>query len=80
MEAERLLLNVRDVVRITGLSRNSVYGACARGELPVLKIGRRVLIPRRALEKLLGEAESPNLTKNEEAGNPEEVAHGRKRN
>lgn len=54
-ETERLLLNVREVMVLTGLSRNSVYEACARGDLPALRIGRRVLIPKAALLKLLQE-------------------------
>ena len=35
------------------LSRNSVYQAIARNELPHLKIGRKILIPEDALDRLL---------------------------
>jgi len=58
----KLLLSVRDCVPILGVSRNLIYAACHRGELPTLRIGRRLLIPRRALEKLLSEAKPLNLT------------------
>ncbi len=59
---EKLLLSVRDCVVILGVSRNLIYAACHRGELPTLRIGRRLLIPRRALEKLLSEPKPLNLT------------------
>jgi len=56
--SDKLLLNVRDVVRVTGLSRNSIYAACARGDLPAVRIGRRVLIPKRALQRFLEEPQT----------------------
>jgi excisionase family DNA binding protein len=38
-----------------GIDRLTLYAAIRRGEapLPVIRIGRRILIPRRALERLL---------------------------
>lgn len=36
-----------------GLSRNAAYDAAARGELPVIKIGRLLRVPVRALEQML---------------------------
>ena len=50
---ERLTLNVREAARVLGLSRNSVYQACLTGEIPCIKIGKRVLIPRAKLERML---------------------------
>jgi excisionase family DNA binding protein len=40
--------------RLLGISNNLVYEAAARGEIPTVKIGRRVLVPRAALNRLLG--------------------------
>jgi Helix-turn-helix domain len=40
--------------KILGVSRASAYAAATRGDLPVIWIGRRAIVPRRALERLLG--------------------------
>jgi excisionase family DNA binding protein len=50
---ERLTLTVEETARLLGISRNAAYEAVRRGELPSLKIGRRILIPRSRLADLL---------------------------
>ncbi len=35
------------------ISRNGIYNAILRGEIPHIKIGKRILIPRLAFEALL---------------------------
>jgi excisionase family DNA binding protein len=46
-----------DAGRMLSLGRNAVYDAIARGEIPVLRFGRRIVVPKRALERMLnGEA------------------------
>ena len=52
---EKMTLTVEEAGRILGISRSTAYEAVRRGELPVVHIGRRLLVPRAALEKLLGE-------------------------
>ena len=42
--------------RYFGLSRNAAYEAAARGDLPVIRIGRLLRVPVRALEAMLNEA------------------------
>ena len=42
--------------RYFGLSRNAAYDAAARGELPVIRIGRLLRVPVRALDAMLEEA------------------------
>jgi len=37
-----------------GLSKNSVLAAVERGELPAIRVGRRILIARLPLERRLG--------------------------
>ena len=54
---ERRTISVEDAGRILGLSRASSYQAAANGELPTIKIGRRLLVSKAALAKLLGEPE-----------------------
>ena len=44
--------------RYFNLSRNAAYAAAARGELPVVKIGRLLRVPVRACERILEEAGS----------------------
>ncbi len=39
-----------------GLSANNSYAAAARGDLPVIKIGRLLRVPVKALERMLENA------------------------
>lgn len=43
--AERPTLTVDAVAEILGLDRKTVYAAINSGELPSLRIGRRILVP-----------------------------------
>jgi hypothetical protein len=45
---------VEETGRILGLSRASAFAAAARGEIPTIRVGRRLIVPRRGLEKMLG--------------------------
>jgi excisionase family DNA binding protein len=36
-----------------GVGRNTAYEAAHRGEIPVIKIGKRLLVPRAAGDKML---------------------------
>jgi excisionase family DNA binding protein len=47
---ETMILRVEDAQRILGVSRWMVYELIRRGELPVLRVGRLIRIPRPALE------------------------------
>jgi hypothetical protein len=42
-----------DAGRTLGLGRLATYEAAKRGEIPILHLGRRLLVPRRALDRLL---------------------------
>ena len=42
--------------RYFGLSRGGSYAAAARGEIPVVKIGRLLRVPVVALERMLADA------------------------
>jgi len=61
MEAERLTLTVEETAKILGIGRQLAYDRIKTGEIPVIKIGRRLLVPRRALEELLEEPKPLNL-------------------
>jgi excisionase family DNA binding protein len=47
-----------DAGNFLGLSKASTYDAVTRGEIPVIRIGRRLLVPTAALRRLLGLDES----------------------
>lgn len=53
MENNRLTFSVTETAKILGIGRNSAYEAVARGEIPVIRVGKRLLVPKAALEKLL---------------------------
>ena len=46
-------LTVDETARILKLSRGATYAAISEGRLPSIRIGRRILVPRKALERLL---------------------------
>lgn len=46
---ERLTFNVGEAAELLGVSRAFAYELVARGELPAIRLGRRILIPRHAL-------------------------------
>ena len=62
MEEERLTMTVGECAKILGIGRQLAYDKVKTGEIPVIRIGRRLLVPRRALEKLLAEPKPLNLT------------------
>jgi excisionase family DNA binding protein len=52
----RSTFTVEEAGRILGISRWAAYQAAQKKELPVVTIGRRLIVPRHALEKLLSAA------------------------
>ena len=53
---DRLTWTVPEAARLLGISKDCAYDAARRGDLPVRLIGRRVVVPRTALLRLLNEA------------------------
>jgi excisionase family DNA binding protein len=52
---DRLTYTLTEAAQQLGISRWLAYEAAHRGELPVCRIGRRMLVPRAALLRLLDE-------------------------
>lgn len=50
------VFTVPEAGRKLGISRNSAYDAVRRGEIPSIRIGRRLLVPIVALERMLNSA------------------------
>jgi excisionase family DNA binding protein len=48
-----LVYRVEEVAELLGCGRSTVYDAIHRGEIPALRLGRRVLVSKVALEELL---------------------------
>ena len=53
---QRLTMSVEEAAIALGISRTFAYEAVARGEIPCIRIGRRILIPKVALQRLLESA------------------------
>ena len=54
MGSDRLVLTVAEAGELLGISRAFAYELVARGELPVIRLGRRVVVPKAALLALVG--------------------------
>ena len=55
----RRTLDVPEVAKLLGIGRDTAYEAVASGEIPSIRLGRRIVVPEAALERLLsGEATS----------------------
>jgi excisionase family DNA binding protein len=55
---ERLCFSVPEAARMLGISRGLAYELARSGQLPALRLGKRLLVPKVALERLLSEASS----------------------
>ena len=49
----RITLTVTEAANLLGISRNLCYEAVSKGEIPSLRLGNRLLVPRVALEQLM---------------------------
>ncbi|HWE65163.1 MAG TPA: helix-turn-helix domain-containing protein [Acidimicrobiales bacterium] len=52
----RLTLRVEEAAVLLGISRGLAYELINRGELPALRLGRRIVVPRAALEAFVAGA------------------------
>jgi hypothetical protein len=53
---EKLVYEVPEAGAKLGLSRNGSYEAAARGDFPVIRIGRLLKVPRAAFDRMLEQA------------------------
>lgn len=61
MDNSRLTLTVSEAAKMLGISRGLAYEMVKTGKIPSVHFGKRILVPRRALEKLLAEPKPLNL-------------------
>jgi excisionase family DNA binding protein len=50
---ERLVLTVSETASVLRLSRAFTYELVARGQLPSVRFGRRIMIPRAGIQRIL---------------------------
>jgi len=50
---DRLVFTVEEAAALLGISRSFAYEAVQRGEIPSMRIGRRILVPKAALQRFL---------------------------
>lgn len=50
---ERRVVTLNEAAAILRISRGSTYEAAKRKEIPTIRIGRRLLVPTAALERML---------------------------
>lgn len=52
----RLVYEVPEAGKLLGLTRNGSYAAAKRGEIPTIRIGGLIKVPKAALHKMLEDA------------------------
>ncbi len=50
---ERETLTVEEAAQVLGIGRSCAYEAARQGQIPVVRVGRRFVVPRAALEEFL---------------------------
>ena len=53
-KTDAMTLTIEEAARILGIGRNSAYEGARSGQIPTIRIGKRMLVPRQALERMLG--------------------------
>ena len=49
---EKRTMTVEEAGSLLGISRGAAYSAARSGDLPVIRIGKRILVPKEAFERL----------------------------
>ena len=55
---DKSTLSLPEAANALGIARSSAYEAARRGEIPTIRIGKRILVPVVALERMLAEAKT----------------------
>lgn len=55
-QVERRTVSVTEAARILGISRAHAYDCVRSGELPAIVLGRRIVVPKAVLDRILGES------------------------
>ena len=52
--AAAMTYTIPEVATLLGIGRNAAYEAAQRGEFPSLKFGSRIVVPKVAIDRMLG--------------------------
>ena len=53
MEPQKLTYSIEETAKVLGIGRQLCYEKARTGQIPIIRIGRRMVVPRAALERLL---------------------------
>jgi excisionase family DNA binding protein len=53
---ERVAITIPEAAKKLGIGRNSAYRAATNGEIPTIRLGKRLLVPLAAFQRLLENA------------------------
>lgn len=56
---DALTISVERAGELLGISRASAYEAVSQGHIPHLRFGRRLVVPRAAVERMISQAGEP---------------------
>ena len=54
-DTESAVITVSELAKLLRIGRVSAYQAVERGEVPSIRIGRRILVPRAAVHRMLSD-------------------------
>ena len=60
MVTEKLTLTVEEAGALLGISRALAYEMARTGKLPTLRFGKRIVVPKKAIENMLEAADKTN--------------------
>jgi len=63
MEEEKLTYTVEEAGKLLGISRPFAYQMANTGKLPVIRFGKRMVVPKKAIEKMLEFPQNIEATK-----------------
>ena len=58
--SEKETLTVKETAKVLGIGCSLAYRMAQAGEIPTLRLGRKLLVPRQALNQLLGTQTAEN--------------------
>ena len=56
---QKKVMTIMEAAKELGISKGSAYEAARTGEIPTIRIGRRLIVPRVAFDKMLAQAGKP---------------------
>lgn len=62
-----MTLTVDEAAEALGVSRGLAYEAVRQGEIPSIRVGRRILVPRQALTRMLEAGNRPSALDRQDA-------------